>query len=90
MNNITPEDSNRIEDPQVTVWAVVKEGRDGKTDLIVFPIRFLPFVELTCIVPIPDEDRDKVRVYVKYRLSPFLTVDARDFMTGLLKRIAAK
>ena len=52
-------------DPQIKVTGTLKSGRDGG-ELIVFSIP-LGFIELVCIVSIPDEGRTESPVYIKIK-----------------------
>ena len=47
------------------VWGKLKPALNGQAEVIVFHVRLGLFC-ITCIVNIPDEDRDSAPVYVKF------------------------
>jgi len=64
-NTVSTPNNRREDDAQLTVTGHLKEN--DRSSMVVFSFT-LALLELTCIVPIPDEGTSVVPVYVKFRI----------------------
>jgi hypothetical protein len=54
--------------PQVTVTGRLRDTKSGDGEVIVFSI-FLQFIELLCIVTVPEEGTTEAPAYIKFKIN---------------------